>query len=120
MVESKIVKSKQSEVISVLDKDLNLYVFIVNEQEKSFEPLQDVRNLVKELKFDAQWLIFNKKPQLDFEVYKKDYKLFSAETLGVVMKDLDFIGFYNLKSKAFFMVDTAHRKFPIMNSDENS
>ena len=32
--------------------------------------------------------------------------------MGVVLEDQNFIVFYDLKSMAFSMVDTAHKKFP--------
>ena len=107
------------EVISVLDKNLDLFVFTVNFEEKSFVPITN-RNLQDELEIDTEWLIHNEKPQLDFESYKKDYKLFSSETLGVVLeaKEGDFIVFYNLNSRAFSMVNTTHKKFPVPNRED--
>ena len=62
----------------------------------------------------------NKKAKIDYESYKADYKLFSSETVGVVLKDLDFIVYYNVNTKTFSMVDTAHKKFPVPHSDDQS
>lgn len=98
VAESKLVGEKQSEVITVLDKDLNLHTFTVNFKEKSFEPLCEVRSLQKELEIDTEWLQFNQKTPLDYESYKLNYKLFSSETLGVIPKDEDYIVFYNINS----------------------
>ena len=105
VAESKQVGEKQSEVISVLDRDLNLYILTVNFAEKSFESLCEVRNLNDELEIDTEWLLSNDKPQIDYESYKRDYKLFSSDTVGVVLNKEDFIVFYDLNSKAFSMVD---------------
>ena len=55
----------------MLDKDLNLQSFIVNEKKKSFEPFSDLINLSQLLKIDPDWLTFNNdKPEIDFEIYK--------------------------------------------------
>ena len=40
--------------------------------------------------------------------------------MGVVLKDLDFIVYYNVNSKNFSMVDTADKKFPVPSSDDQS
>ena len=81
-----MVGENQIDLVTVLDQDLNLYSFEVNEAKKCFEPVCEVVNVSKQLKIDAQWLIFNKKVQIDFETYKKDFRLFSAETMGVVLE----------------------------------
>ena len=92
--------------------------FIVNEEKKSFEPLHDAKNLGHKLKLDAQWLVFHKKPQIDFEKYKHEYRLFSSETVGVTIKD--FVVFYNIKSETYSLVDTTHEKFPLsLGNDQN-
>ena len=92
------MEEKLSDVVTVLDCDLILHSFIVNEEKKCFDPLDDPLKLVKKLKIDSQWLRFNDKPLVDFETYKKDYKLFSDKTLGVVIENSDFIVFYNIDS----------------------
>ena len=40
--------------------------------------------------------------------------------MGVVLKDLDFIVYYNVNCKTFSIIDTAHKKFPIPRSDDQS
>lgn len=70
VVESKQDGVKQKELITLLDTELNLYSFIVNKEKKSFEPFGEVIHLSHKLKLDAEWLIFNKKPQFDFDQYK--------------------------------------------------
>ena len=38
--------------------------------------------------------------------------------MGVVLEGSDFIVFYSMKTQAFSMVDTAHKKFPVQVSDD--
>ena len=45
VVESKDDEGEQFDQITILDDDLNLYQFRVNQETKSFEPSCDVRNL---------------------------------------------------------------------------
>ena len=104
----------------MLDRDQNLYSFTVNKTSRSFEAVCEVINIDSQLKIDGEWLIFNKKTKIDYESYKADYKLFSTDTVGVVLKNLDFIVYYNVNSKTFSMVDTAHNKFPVPRSDDQS
>ena len=78
---------RQIDFVTILDQDLNLYSLYVDEDKKSFEEVCEVKNIRSQLKIDAQWFIFNSKTPFDFETYKKDFKLFSAETMGVVIKD---------------------------------
>ena len=120
VVETKLVQENHIDFVTVLDQDHNLYSFSVNEATKCFEEVNQVTNIESQLKIDNEWLIFNKKAKLDFDNYKADYKLYSSETVGVVLKDLDFIVYYNVNTKTFSMVDTAHRNFPIPNSGDQS
>ena len=64
------MNEKLSDVVTVLDCDLNLYLFIVNEQKKSFEIRADTIKLDQKLKIDSQWLKFYKKELRDFNTYK--------------------------------------------------
>ena len=55
----------------MLDADLNLYQFIVNEEKKCFDLVDDeFIKLGEKLRIDSQWLKFNNKPLSDFEFYK--------------------------------------------------
>ena len=40
--------------------------------------------------------------------------------MGVVLEGSDFIVFYNIKTQAFSMVDTAHKKFPLKDSKNHN
>ena len=75
VVETRLVREKQVDFVTILDRDLNLYSFVVNEAKKCFDEVDDVTNIGNQLKIDAQWLIFNNKTQIDFETYKNDYRL---------------------------------------------
>lgn len=59
VVENKLIDGEESELISLLDKDLHLYTYIVNEGNKSFERFNEVPNLGQNLHIDPEWLIFN-------------------------------------------------------------
>ena len=110
VVEAKLEKDGKVDEITLLDSDLNLYCFRVNKKSKSFEPIGDVRNLSSQLKLDANWLEFNGKEQIDFKKYRQDYKLYSLQTVGVVIQD--YVVYHNIDTKALVMVDTNHQAFP--------
>ena len=78
VVETELEKDGAVDVITLLDRDLNLYCFKVNQKQKSFEPIGDVRNLSSQLQLDPNWLEFNGKELIDFQDYNQDYKLYSA------------------------------------------
>ena len=61
VVETLLVDEKQIDFVTVLDRDLNLYSFKVNEAKRCFEEVCDVKNISNQLKIDGQWLIFNNK-----------------------------------------------------------
>ena len=87
VVETKLEDDGPVDEITLLDKDLNLYCFRVNQKSKSFDQIGDVRNLSLQLKLDANWLEFNGKEQIDFDQYRQDYKLYSSHTVGVVIQN---------------------------------
>ena len=87
MVESIQIEHKYVDQISLLDKELNLYSYRVDENKKSFEPFGCVKNLSDKLELDSKWLNFNEKEPIDYEDYKPNYRLYSAETVGVVIGD---------------------------------
>ena len=53
---------------------------------------------------------------MDFEKYKPHYRLYSTETVGVVIGD--YVVFYNIDSKALVMVNTNHKLYPKINTVE--
>ena len=109
MVETKLNEDGPVNEITILDKDLNLYSFRVNQKSNSFEP-GNVRNISEQLQLDPNWLEFNGKEQIDFDQYKQDYKLYSAQTIGVVIKD--YVVYHNIDSEALVIVDISHQAFP--------
>ena len=110
VVETKLEEDGPVDEITLLDKDLNLYCFRVNQKSNSFDQIGDVRNLSPQLKLDANWLEFNGKEQIDFDQYRQDYKLYSAQTVGVVIQD--YVVYHNIDSKAIVIVDISHQAFP--------
>lgn len=86
-VESREEGDKCVDYITLLDEDLNLYSYAVNEKTQSFEQIGDVRNLTSQLKIDANWFNFNNKEEVNFDKYRQDYKLYSSHTVGVVIQN---------------------------------
>ena len=70
--ETKLEGDRPVDEINLLDRDLNLYSFRVNQKSKSFEPIGDVHNLASQLQLYANWLEFNHKELIDFQDYKQD------------------------------------------------